>query len=40
MNSEITVSVINNSSRTHNDVTVRVTGYDENGDITKKNYNI
>jgi hypothetical protein len=36
MNSEITVSVINNSSRTHNDVIVIVTGYDENGDITKK----
>ena len=36
LTSEVSVSVMNNSSRTHNDVTVRITGYDENGDITKE----
>lgn len=34
--SEVTVEVLNNSLRTHNDVTVRITGYDENGNITKE----
>lgn len=34
--SEVTVEVLNNSSRTHNDVTVRITGYDSNGNITKE----
>ena len=34
--SEVTVDVANNSSRTHHDVTVRVTGYDKNGNITKE----
>ena len=33
---EVDVSVTNNSSRTHNDVTIRVTGYDINGNITKE----
>ncbi len=34
--SQVTVEVLNNSSRTHNNVTVRITGYDKNGDITKE----
>jgi hypothetical protein len=34
--SQVTVEVLNNSSRTHNDVTIRITGYDENGNITKE----
>ena len=33
---EAEITVTNNSSITHNDVTVRVTGYDKNGDITKE----
>lgn len=33
--SEVDISVTNRSSRTHTDVTVRVTGYDKNGNITK-----
>ena len=32
----VTVEVLNNSSRTHNNVTVRITGYDANGNITKE----
>lgn len=32
---EVDVSVTNSSSRTHTDVTVNVTGYDKNGNITK-----
>lgn len=34
--SEVTVTVQNNSSRTHNDVTVRLTAYDENNNIVKE----
>ena len=34
--SEITLDVTNNSSRTHHDVTVRITGYDKDGNITKE----
>lgn len=34
--SEVTVEVLNNSTRTHNNVTVRITGYDANGNITKE----
>jgi uncharacterized protein YcfL len=33
--SEVTVEVLNNSSRTHNNVTVRITGYDEYGTIIR-----
>lgn len=33
---EADITVSNSSSRTHNNVTVRVTGYDNNGDITKE----
>ncbi len=36
LTSTVEVSVMNNSSRTHNDVTVRITGYDAEGNITKE----
>lgn len=36
LTTEVNVTVKNNSSRFHHDVTVRVTGFDVNGNITKE----